>query len=342
MTPYEKRFKPGQILKVVNPDGWFDEGDLVVLTHDDKGECPHFRALNRDYEGFTYLYRLQPATYQEIKAVDPSYELKVGDTVKVVVNRNWRYWCRELNQYRGTVGVVASIDCDGDYKIEGVEDWTFETNALLSEQTETEEETQTVTKQTPFQAAGYTAETVFITARGRRVQLRRDDGTECPFFNVAGTQDYHGVEYLDELTVEVADEPEEVAAEGAIEDTSLEGLIVLVRDARSELARIEALLAAKTEELGITVVIDEVAEPVGQTLLLTTSEEMFQNLREGDAVRIELKSGQENNSDWDLSNTYYVSEVDIHDPFRPIRLDEQSHAGAVWIRTHDYNLVKLS
>lgn len=342
MTPYEKRFKPGQILKVVNPDGWFDEGDLVMLTHADQGECPHFRALNRDHEGFTYLYRLEPATYQEIKAVKPDYELKVGDTVKVVVRESWRSWVTDLNEYHGTLAVVTRIDNDGDYKIEQADDWYFEGAALMSEQTQTEEETQTVTKQTPFQAAGYTADTVFLTPDGVRVRLNEDDGSEAPYFERVETGHYFGVFGLDELTVEVADEPEKVAAEGAIEDNSLEGLIVLVRGARSELARVEALLAAKTEELRITVVIDEVAQSVEQGLLLTTAQEMFANLREGDQFKIEVKQGHENLSDWDLADVHTVYEVDYSDTYRPIRTTQESRQGAVWVRPETYNIRKLS
>lgn len=349
-TPYEQKFKQGQILKLERWDegALAPRGTLVVLAYDDNSDLPYFNRLDTEDRICVALHRLEPATYQEIKAVCPNYELKVGDTVKVVVNRNWRYWFRELNRYHGNVGVVASIDCDGDYKIEGVEDWTFETNALLSEQTETEEETQTVTKQTPFQAAGYTADTVFITDRGRRVQLRRDDGSDCPFFNVAGTQDYHGVEYLDDLTVELADEPEEVSAEGAVEDSSLEGLVVQLQGAREEVARLEALLKEKTSGLGITIVVgarpsaDVVAQLAAAELVETA--EQAHKLKVGDKVKVSAKTGFKDeleDYDFDTETTYTVSRVDQWDEYNPILLS-LSDGDQNWVPIDKFNLHKLS
>lgn len=347
-TPYKQKFKQGQILKLErwDEDATCPQGTLMLLAEDDGTGMPYFSRLTDGARLCVAIRRLEPATYQEIKAVDPSYELKVGDTVEVVVNRNWRHWCQELNSYHGNVGVVASIDCDGDYKIEGVEDWTFETNALLSEQTE--EETQAVTKQTPFQAAGYTADTVFITDRGRRVQLRRDDGSDCPFFNRAGTQDYHGVEYLSDLTVEVANEPEEVATEGVAEDNSLEGLVVQLQGAREEVARLEALLKQKTSGLGITIVVGarpsaEVVAQLADAELVETAEQAHK-LKVGDKVKVSAKAGFKDeleDYDFDTETTYTVSRVDQWDEYNPILLS-LSDGDHNWVPIEKFNLHKLS
>lgn len=350
-TPYEQKFKQGQILKLERWDegATAPKGTLLVLGEDDGTNMPYFNCLTDGARVCVALHRLEPATYQEIKAVNPNYELKVGDTVKVVVDRAWTYWAPGLDRHNGKIAIVKSIDDDGDYRIEGDDDrFNFEGAALMNEQTETEEETQTVTKQTPFQAAGYTADTVFITARGRRVQLRRDDGTECPFFNVAGTQDYHGVEYLDELTVEVADEPEEVSAEGAVEDSSLEGLVVQLQGAREEVARLEALLKEKTSGLGITIVVGarpsaEVVAQLAAAELVETAEQAHK-LKVGDKVKVSAKAGFEGeleDYEFDTETTYTVSRVDQWDEYNPILLS-LSDGDQNWVPIDKFNLHKLS
>lgn len=198
---------------------------------------------------------------------------------------------------------------------------------------------------TPFQKAGYTAETIFVRKDGTQLQLNEDDGSKCPYFNYAGTQSYAGVEYLTDLEVL---EKEELSESSELPDTSveatLEGIVVSLQGAREEVTRLEALLKERTTALGITVVVGarSCSESVYGTLY-TDGEKMYRELQVGDQVTVEMKDGISQNIDeWVEGKVYTIDRVDVGDSHRPIHFTERSADDTLWIRSELYNVRKVS
>lgn len=221
--------------------------------------------------------------------------------------------------------------------------------ATLNQSTKASEEEN---EMTPFQKAGYTKDTVFVRNDGRRIQLRDDDDSHCPFFNYAGTTDYAGVEYLTDLVVfedKEKDAPVEESVLLSTED-SLEGLTFMIQDTRAELVRLEALLKEKSAELGITIVVG--ARPSAEALVEARPVELIDTARKAwtlnrrDAVRVSAKEGEGlcllDNYGFQEDVTYFVNRTDEDDSVHPVLLETEDRNIMSWVPIERMNLQKVS